>query len=163
MNFTVDADLGVSAAAALRAYGSPAFYEGRDTVDNIAIVGVVDHVEEGDRVLIAVRFKFLGSVSAAVKAVIDPDKMSWVTHTEILMDERRTTFTVVPDHYPDRLSGSGEYCFIEGTAPGTAVVTVEGDLTVHVPLVGRSVEKVIVSGVRSYIAEEMERLPDFVA
>ena len=163
VNFTVDADLGVSAAAALRAYGSPAFYEGRDTVDNIAIVGVVDHVDEGDRVLIAVRFKFLGSVSAAVKAVIDPDKMSWVTRTEILMDERRTTFTVVPDHYPDRLSGSGEYCFIEGTAPGTAVVTVEGDLTVHVPLVGRSVEKVIVSGVRSYIAEEMERLPDFVA
>ncbi len=161
MNFSIDRDLGVSAESALRAYGSPSFYEGRGTIENISIVEVVDHRDEGDRVLIAVRFKFEGSVSAAVRAVVDPGKMSWITRTEVRMEDRSTAFSVLPDHYPDRLTGSGEFCFVDGSVPDTAMVTVEGDLEVHVPLVGRSAERVIVSGVRSYIAKEIELLPGF--
>ncbi len=161
MNFSFDQDIDVSPDAALRAYGTPSFYEGRPTLDNISVLEVVDHDDRGDRVLIQVRFRFTGSVSPAVKAVVDPAKMSWITRTEILRDERSMTFTILPDHYPDRLSSRGEHCFVDGPVPDTAIATVEGELKVHVPLVGRSVEKVIVSGVRSYIADEMASLPEF--
>ena len=52
---------------------------------------------------------------------------------------------------------------MNGTAPNSAVITVDGQLKVHVPLVGRSVEKVIVSGLRSYIANEVASLPEYAA
>ena len=160
MNFSFDQDIDVSVETALRAYGTPSFYEGRPTVDNISVLEVVDHQDRGDRSVIEVRFRFVGSVSPAVRAVVDPAKMSWITRSEILPEEGRMTFTILPDHYPDRLTSHGEHCFVSGAAPDTAIVTVEGELSVHVPLVGRSVEKVIVSGVRSYIADEMAGLPD---
>ncbi len=38
---------------------------------------------------------------------------------------------------------------------GTCDVEVEGELKVRVPIVGRSVEKVIVGDLRAYIADEV--------
>ena len=108
---------------------------------------VVRREATGDRIVMEVRFAFTGSVSSAVRAVIDPQKMSWITRTEILVAERRSSWVVLPDHYPDRLSADGTYRFEEGAGgPGTTEVEVEGELKVRVPIVGRSVEKVIVNG-----------------
>jgi hypothetical protein len=140
----------------MAAYGSPAFYEGRPARDDIDVREVVRHEATQDRVLLEVRFAFTGSVSPAVRAVVDPGKMSWITRTELLLAEGRSSWTVLPDHYPDRLSASGTYRFEEGAAgPGTCDVEVEGDLKVRVPIVGRSVEKVIVGDLRAYIADEV--------
>ena len=101
-------------------------------------------------------------MSSAVRAVIDPAKMSWVTRTEVLPRPRHAaSWVVLPDHYPDRLSASGSYRFEPGDGgPGSTVVTVEGDLKVHVPIVGRSVERVIASDLRAYIEDEVSRIPD---
>jgi hypothetical protein len=163
VNFSFDQAVDVSPEVAMCAYGEPSFYDGREPVDNISVLEVVDHQDNDTSILIAVRFKFTGSISAAVKAVIDPDKMSWVTHTEVLLEERRTTFTVLADHYPDRLTSSGGYVFADGTSPNSAVVTVAGELKVHVPLVGRTVERTIESGLRAYIETEVASLPAFSA
>jgi hypothetical protein len=146
----------------MEAYGSPAFYEGRPPRDDIAVRGVVRHAVEGDRVLLEVRFAFTGSVSPAVRAVVDPAKMSWVTRTEILPAEGRSSWVVLPDHYPDRLSANGVYRFEEGDGgPATCTVEVEGELKVRVPLVGRSVEKVIVGDLRAYIAAEVAGIAEW--
>jgi hypothetical protein len=146
---------------AVAAYGSPAFYQGRPRRDDIEVVEVVRHDESGARILIEVRFAFTGSVSPAVRAVIDPAKMSWVTRTEVDPDQARTVWEVLPDYYPDRLSASGGYRFEPGPdGPASTVVAVEGELKVHVPIVGRSVERVIVSDLRAYIEEEVASIPD---
>ena len=114
------------------------------------------HEATGDRVLLEVRFAFTGSLSPAVRAVVDPAKMSWITRTELLLAEGRSSWVVLPDHYPDRLSAAGTYRFEEGDAgPGSTDVEVEGDLKIRVPLVGRSVERVIVGDLRAYIADEV--------
>jgi hypothetical protein len=161
VRFNIEQAAGVSPDAAAAAYGNPAFYEGRPPRDNISVIEVVSHEDSGQRVLIAVRFSFTGSVSSAVRAVVDPSKMSWVTRTEVFKDERRSRWEVRPDHYPDRLSGTGTYSFGPGTqGPDSTVIAVEGELKVHVPLVGRTVERVIVSGLRKYIAAEVDGLPD---
>jgi hypothetical protein len=161
MKISIDQQVDVSPAAAVAAYGNPAFYEGRPSRDNISVVEVVSHEDSGARVLIQVRFNFTGSISSAVRAVVDPSKMSWVTRTEVLKDERRTNWEVLPDNYPDRLTASGSYHFIDGdNGPDSAVIKVEGDLKVHFPIVGRTVERVIVSGLRKYIAAEVASLPD---
>ena len=140
----------------MAAYGSPAFYEGRPARDDIAVREVVRHEASRERVLLEVRFAFTGSLSPAVRAVVDPGKMSWVTRSEILPGEARSSWVVLPDHYPDRLSASGSYRFEEGDGgSGTCVVEVEGELKVRVPLVGKQVEKVIVNDLRAYIADEV--------
>jgi hypothetical protein len=164
VRFTVSQNANVAPQVAVAAYGNPAFYEGRPERDHISVVEVVSHEETGSRVHIQVRFKFSGSVSGAVRAVIDPNKMSWITRTEVDLDELTTTFQVLPDHYPDRLTSSGYFRFAPGGAGAdSCVVTVDGEMKVHVPLVGRTVERVIVSGLRSYIGEEVSGLADFAA
>jgi hypothetical protein len=148
-------------AQVMAAYGSVDFYEGRSTRDDIAVLGVVDHeVGPGARVVMEVHYAFQGSVTSAVRAVVDPAKLSWITRTEIHPDENRAVWEILPDYYPDRLSSGGVYRF-EPTSSTTSVV-VEGDLKVHVPIVGRSVERVIVSGLRRYIEAEVASIPDFV-
>jgi Protein of unknown function (DUF2505) len=160
VKFSVRQAVAVPPVRAMAAYGSPAFYEGRPARDDIEVRGVVHHEDAGDRVLLEVRFAFTGSVSAAVRAVIDPAKMTWITRTELLPALARSSWVVVPDHYPDRLSASGTYRFEEGDAgPDSTDVEVEGELKVHVPIVGRSVERVIVSDLRAYIAEEVAGIP----
>jgi len=114
-------------------------------------------------VVVEVHYAFRGSVSSAVRAVVDPAKMSWITRTEIHPDEGRAAWEILPDYYPDRLSSDGLFRFDPGDTPGSTVVTVEGDLKVRVPVVGRSVERVIVSGLRRYIEAEVASIPDFVA
>ena len=84
MKFAVRQAVAVPPARAMAAYGSPAFYEGRPARDDIAVREVVRHEAAGDRILLEVRFAFTGSVSPAVRAVVDPGKMSWITRTEIL-------------------------------------------------------------------------------
>jgi hypothetical protein len=156
VKFSIRQAVAVPPARAMAAYGSPGFYQGRSTRDDIAVREVVSHEASGDRILLKVRFAFTGSVSPAVRAAVDPAKMSWITQTEILLAEGRSSWVVLPDHYPDRLKASGVYRFEEGdSGPGTCDVEVEGDLQVRVPIVGRSVEKVIVGGLRAYIADEV--------
>jgi hypothetical protein len=88
--------------------------------------------------------------------------MSWVTRTEIHRVERRSSFAVLPDHYPDRLECGGAFRFEQGsTGPDSSVITIEGDLKVHVFLVSRTVEQMIVNGLRAYLAAEVATLPDF--
>jgi hypothetical protein len=164
VRFTVDQNVDVSPDVAVAAYGNPAFYEGRVPQDNISVIEVVRHEDTGARVLIEVRFKFSGGVSSAVRAVIDPNKMSWVTRTTVHVDERRTKFEVLPDYYPDRLKCNGTFRFHEGhVGPDSAIINIEGELKVKVPFVGGTVERVIVSGLRTYIAHEAAGLPDFSA
>jgi Protein of unknown function (DUF2505) len=160
VKFSIRQPVAVSPARAMAAYGSPTFYEGRPARDDIEVREVVRHEESAGRVLLEVRFAFTGSVSPAVRAVIDPQKMSWITRTELLLAEGRSSWTVLPDHYPDRLSASGTYRF-EETGPEACDVEVAGELRVRVPIVGRSVEKVIVGDLRAYIADEVAGITDW--
>lgn len=156
MKFSIRQAVAVPPARAMAAYGSPAFYEGREARDDIAVREVVAHEADADRILLEVRFAFTGSVAPAVRAVVDPGRMSWITRTEILLTEGRSSWVVLPDHYPDRLSASGTYVFEEGDGGAeTCTVEVEGELKVRVPIVGRSVEKVIVGDLRAYIGDEV--------
>jgi hypothetical protein len=142
------------------AYGTPAFYEGRELRDHIEVLEVVRHEDTGSRLLMEVRFAFRGPISPAVQRFIDRNKMSWITHNEIRPDEARAEWRVLPDHYPDRLKASGVYTFEPDNGGATSVVGLEGELKVHVPVLGKSVERVIVSGLCKYFEAEVLTIPD---
>ena len=87
--------------------------------------------------------------------------MTWITRTEISVPQRVSNWQVLPDHYPDRLKGSGTYTFKDGSdGPDSSVVTLAGELKVRVPLVGGTVERVIVNGLKSYFSAEVQGLPE---
>jgi Protein of unknown function (DUF2505) len=158
VKFATTQAVDVPTSRAMAAYGSPGFYERRPLRDNIEVLEVVRHKDTGTRVVIEVRFAFRGAISPAVQRFIDRNKLSWVTRNEIRPDEARADWQVLPDHYPDRLAAAGAYTF-DGDGTST-VVGLEGDLKVHVPVLGRSVEKVIVSGLRGYFEAEVLTIPD---
>jgi hypothetical protein len=164
VKFSIGQNVAVAPEAAVAAYGDPAFYRDRAPSGDISLVEVVGHEDTGTTARIEVRYQFTGSVSSAVRAVIDPAKISWVTRTEIDKAQRRSTFTVLPDHYPDRLDCSGTFTFAEAASgPQATVITIAGDLKVHVFLVGRTVEQLIVTGLRNYLEAEISTLPEFTA
>jgi hypothetical protein len=162
VKFVVRQAVAVPPARTMEVYGSPGFYEGRPGRDDIAVREVVRHDATADLILLEVRFAFTGSLSPAARAVVDPARMSWITRTELVPAEGRSRWVVLPDHYADRLSASGTYRFREGASgPRSTEVEVEGDLRVRVPLVGRSVERVIVGDLRSYLADEVAGVADW--
>jgi hypothetical protein len=164
VKFSIGQNVAVAPEAAVAAYGNPAFYEDRAPSGDISLVEVVSHENTGTTARIEVRYQFTGSVSSAVRAVIDPAKISWVTRTDIDKAQRCTTFTVLPDYYPDRLDCSGTFTFAEAASgPQGTVITIAGDLKVHVFLVGRTVEQLIVTGLRNYLEAEISTLPEFTA
>ena len=98
VKFSIGQNVAVTPDAAVAAYGNPAFYEGRASSGDISLVELVHHEDTGTQARIEVRYQFTGSVSSAVRAVIDPAKMSWVTRTDIDKAQRRTSL-----HRPARL------------------------------------------------------------
>lgn len=163
MKFSVVADAAVPPERARVAYADPAFYEGRPAAGDISIEGVVGHRTEGARTTLEVRYRFTGSVSPAVRAVVDPAKLSWVTRT-VFEGSGPARFSVQPDHYPDRLSCSGSFHFAGAqSGPGATRVQIDGEVKVRVLLVGRTVEQVIVTGLRAYLNDEVARLAGFAS
>jgi hypothetical protein len=160
VKFSTTQAVAVPPQEAMAAYGTPAFFEGRPIRDHIEVLEVVRHEDTGARLLMEVRFAFRGPISPAVQRFIDRNKMSWITRNEIKPDQGRSDWTVLPDHYPDRLKAAGVYTF-EASGDGTgSLVGIDGDLKVQVPVLGRSVERVIVSGLRKYFEAEVLTIPD---
>jgi hypothetical protein len=91
-----------------------------------------------------------------VTRVLDPSRLVWVDETTWELAAATATFRILPEHYANRLRCSGRQRVV---ARGDgARRTVEGDLTVSYPLVGRAVERAILSGLHDHLAGEAELL-----
>ena len=102
---------------------------------------------------LALRYRFTGQIAPAVRAVLDPNKLIWVQESTVDHHTHRTTFTMKPEHYGSRLDCAGSYVFEPGP-DGSTLQRVTGRVKVHFPLVGGTVEKAIVNGLREHIQSE---------
>lgn len=140
----VDPDF-IARLATLPDLGRPELLDRRDEAD-------------GEVVHLRVRYAFSGDLSPAVTRFVDPARLTWV---EASTHDRRThvaDFEILPDHYANRLTCRGRFRLHE-EAEGRAVRrTAEGDLSVHIPLVGRKAEQAIISGLADHARLEAETL-----
>jgi hypothetical protein len=155
MRFDIEQEFTGPPEAVARIHAEPRFYELLGELPKLGKPEVLDRREEGAIVHLAVRFRFTGNLSPAVTRVVDPAKLSWVEESVHDFAELRSTFRMQPDHYPDRLRSEGSACYEPSGDGGTSRRTV-GELAVRVPLVGRTVEGAIVSGLREHLAAEIE-------
>ncbi len=114
MKFSISQNVPVAPDAAVGAYANPDFYADRPPSGDISLVEVVGHQQEGPLDRIEVRYKFTGSVSPAVRAIVDPEKLSWITRTDIEREAHRSTFTIVPDYLPRSPGVRGDLPFRRG-------------------------------------------------
>jgi hypothetical protein len=146
-----------------RAYTEPRLYELIGAVPSLGRPEVLEHkVAADDKVLLKVRYRFSGELSAAARAVLDPQRLSWVEHSTHEVARRHVDYQFVPDHYGDRFRASGK-CTTRRGPHGGAIRTVEGSIRVKTPIVGRAVEKAIVSGLRDHLTNETATVEQFLA
>jgi len=138
----------------------PAFLERLATLPTLGRPELLDQREEGGLVRRRIRYAFVGELSSAVTAVVDPAKLTWVEDSTLDRHTHGTTFRIVPDHYRDRLAASGTFV-LQSAGGGTRRVA-EGDLRVRFPLVGSKVERAIVSGLREHAAAEERAMREWL-
>ena len=131
------------------AFVDPEFLRELAASPKLGRVELLDSTDDGDHVHQRIRYSFAGELSTAVKAVVDPARLTWVEDSTLDRRSHMTTFTILPDNYARLLDAAGS---IELTPEdsGTTVRRVDGDLSVHVPFAGRKVEAAIVSGLREH-------------
>ena len=145
-----------------RAYTDPALYERLGRLPKLGRPEMLERREDGDVVHLQVRYRFTGDLSAAVRRVVDPDRLTWVEHATHHLARREVDFRLVPDHYGDKLRSFGRYRF-EEAEDGLTRRVAEGDVSVRVPIVGGAVERAIVSGLREHLAQETGLVERFLA
>lgn len=137
-----------------RAYASAELYEVLGGNDKLGPPDVLDRSEDGDTVTLRIRYQFVGDLSAAVTAVVDPGRLTWVEHSVHDLAARSVAVTLHPDHYADRLRCTGAYRYSDS---GEATVRrIDGDLKVRALLVAGAVEKAIISGLKEHLEAEAE-------
>ena len=161
MHFELRQRIGSPVDDVVAAFVDPHFYEMLDALPNLGQAEVVSHEVNGAIVHLRVRYRFTGNLSSAVRAAIDPAKLSWIEDAEHDLAARRVRFRMLADHYADRFQCSGTYRF-EPAGDATDRFCA-GDLRVRMPLVGHRVEKAIVSGLRDHLDIEADLVQRFIA
>jgi len=161
MRFQIEQVFAGPVEAVARVYTEPRFYERLGDLPKLGRPAVLDRQANGSEVHLAVRFRFTGHLSSAVRKVVDPDKLSWVEESVHDLEQHTVTFHMQPDNYADRLRFDGSSRF-EPVGEGETRRVSEGDVVVRVPLVGRAVEGAIVSGLRDHLAAEVAVVDDLL-
>lgn len=160
MQFRIEQFLAGELDAVEGALTDPAFIEELGRLPKLGHPTLLDQRVDGHQVHQRVRYAFAGELSSSVTRFVDPAKLTWV---EVSTHDRRThvaEFRIEPDHYASILSCKGRFVLRpEGTATRR---TAEGELKVHIPLVGRKAEQAIVSGLSEHARLEEQFLAQWL-
>ena len=161
MHFELRQRIGCPIDQVVDAFIDPEFYETLDSLPNLARPEVLTREVDGSTAHLRVRYRFTGTLSSAVRAAIDPSKLSWVDDSVHDLRAHLVTFRMVADHYADRFSCSGTYRFVPAGDGGTERHC-DGELRVRMPLVGHRVERAIVSGLHEHLDAEVVVVEQFI-
>jgi uncharacterized protein DUF2505 len=134
----------------------PGFLRELATLPKLGRPELLDQDDQGDRLRQRVRYAFVGDLSAAVRAVVDPARLTWVEDSTLDRRSHLTTFTILPDNYARLLNASGSISLTAQDDGQATVRRIDGQVTVPMPLVGRKVEAAIVSGLREHAEREVD-------
>jgi hypothetical protein len=161
VKFTVEQRFAAQPDAVAHAYADPALYDLLGELPKLGAPQVLDHAVDGTTVTLAIRYRFTGELSSAARAVLDPNKLTWVERSTHDLASRRVTYRLDPDSYVDRFSSSGAYEFI--AAGDGALRRASGEVNVKALIVGGRVEGAIVSGLREHLAAEVPVVERYIA
>lgn len=162
MRFRIEQRFGVPIDRVEAALCDPRFMERMAALPKVGRPQLLDQEVDGDVIHRRVRYAFSGDLSAAVRRVVDPARLTWVEESTIDRRSHVTTFRILPDNYAALLRCDGSFRLSACEDHGT-LRTAEGQVVVTVPLVGGKVERAIVSGLEEHAREEVPLVEDWVA
>jgi hypothetical protein len=134
----------------------PAFLASLADLPKLGGPELLDQRVDGDLVHQRVRYSFVGELSSAVTRFVDPAKLTWIETSVLDRRTHVTDFYILPDHYANRLTCKGRFVLAEEPGGRSTKRTAEGDLSVHIPFVGRKAEQAIISGLADHARMEAE-------
>lgn len=161
MRFRIEQQIRARLEAVERALFDPAFIRATADLPKIGGTELLAQQRDGDRVHQRVRYHFIGDLPSAVTAVVDRDRLSWVDDAHHDLRSHAGHHRIEPDYYADRLQAAYDVR-LEAMGRETHRVAT-GELAVRVPLVGRRVERAIVSGLEEHAAAEADLLARWIA
>jgi hypothetical protein len=161
VRFTLETAYDAEADRVAAAYADPALYAAFADLPRAGRPEVVAHEVDGEVVRLDVRWRFNAELSSAARAVIDPERLTWVERATHHLSRREVTFELVADHYRDRFSCTGGYRFTDD-GPGRTTRHSHGDLRIRALLVGGAVEGAIVDGLKEQLRAEVAIVEEFV-
>jgi hypothetical protein len=142
---------------------NPRFLETLGKLPKLGRPELLERRDMGERVFLRVRYDFEGNLSPAVKAFIDPAKLSWVEESTQDRKTHLTEIEIVPDHYTSIFQCSGVIRLTTDESRGDTIRVATGDVVVRVPLVGAKAEAAIISGLREHADLEAAALDQWVS
>ncbi len=157
MRFRIVQEFDADADRVQAAYLDPAFLQSMGALPKLGAPELLGEEREEEVVRRRVRFHFAGELNSAVRAVVDPARLSWVEESTTFLQERRTAWVIRPDHYVDKLASQGE-SRLEPVGASASRRTTTGEVKVRVLLVGGKVESAIISGMEEHAILERKAL-----
>jgi len=154
VRFSLDQDLPGTVEEVLEVLSDPGFVPELGALPKVGPPELLEHRLAEGTLHQRVRDRFTGALSPAVTRVIDPSRLVWIDETTYDLAAGTATFRILPEHYGNRLRCSGRHRFTP--RPGGCRRRTEGDLTVSYPLVGRAVERAILSGLEEHLGAEAD-------
>lgn len=160
MHFTVRQRFTADVEAVEAALIDPAFLDELASLPQLGRPVLVDQHREGTTVRQRVRYAFVGDLSPAVRAVVSPERLTWIEESTMDRSRHLTTFRMLPDHYPNLLRCNGTFQLTSNTRGCTRDTAAE--LIVAVPIFARRVESAIVAGLTDHARREAEALDAWI-
>lgn len=161
MRFRIEQRFDLPLDTVERALSDPGFIEAMAGLPRLGRPELVSHDRHGHIVHQQVRYAFSGDLSPAVRAVVDPELLTWVEDSTTDLTTHEAVFRILPDHYASLLRCSGTFR-LSADGGGSCRVA-EGEMKVSVPILGGKVERAIVSGLDEHAQAEADLLEEWWA
>jgi hypothetical protein len=144
-------------AAVVDVLFDPGFHRELELPD-VRLLDVVDHRDDGDAALLALRFEYVGRLDGNVRRLLRGRPLTWVQELAVERAtgdrpppwrERNGRLTLAAENAPDRLHGEAGFRLRAEEDEEDQTQTVwdlGGELKVRLPLVGPGAERAITAG-----------------
>jgi len=135
----------------------PDFYLGLDLPD-LSRPEVLEHGTHGDEAVVRLRYEFVGSLDPIAQRLIGAGRLAWVQEVRVDQSRGSGALRFEAEKNPRQLHGAADFV-VNPDGTGT-VRTIDGELAVAVPGIGRMAERRIVPGLVRRLDIEAQALDD---
>jgi hypothetical protein len=152
MKISLDQPIAVSAEEAQAAYLDPGFYRSLGELSGISAPEVRSFSQSSGHARIVLGYRFAGELNGPARKILDPQKLTWSQVTDVDLATRRSEVQMLPDNYQGLLSFEGWY-ELRDVSERECSQHFEGDLRIHLPVLGPLAERALGGSIRQNIAE----------